>query len=69
MSKFTLNDCKSVTDLGLTPGDTMVEYTRYDYGMVSDHEAFTGQPHINVSKDGQTPFYCLPRSAVTPSND
>lgn len=59
-----LTECEAVNALGLNGGDIMVEFQYNDYGMKSDHEVMTGEAHVNVSADGDYPFYTLPRSAV-----
>lgn len=61
---YALKDTKAVHELELSPGDIMVPFSGIDYGLKRDHEAITGEEHINLSYDGDTPFYCLPRSAV-----
>lgn len=44
------------------PADTIVfEYTGPTYGLVSEDIAYTGKPHIAVSKEeGKTPFVTVP---------
>jgi len=63
--QFLVNDHPGNATLGINAGDIMEEYTLYDYGMKSDHERITGERHINLSYDGDTPFYTVPLSAVT----
>ncbi|MGB7240679.1 MAG: hypothetical protein WBC93_01155 [Sulfitobacter sp.] len=48
--------------LGYKSGEKFVESAGYDYGMKSDHERITGEPHINLSADGGYPFICVPVS-------
>ncbi len=62
--RYILTDVKAVRDLDLTPGDILEECHKCDYGMKSDHERITGEEHINLSHDGDYPFYTLPRHAV-----
>ena len=63
--QFLVNDHPGNVELGINAGDIMEEYTAHDYGMKRDHEAITGEEHVNLSHDGDTPFYTVPRSAVT----
>ena len=56
--RFTLK----TDQLGHSAGSEFVEITSYDYGMKSDHARITGEPHINLSEDGDYPFICVPVS-------
>ncbi len=62
--RYILKDVQAVHNLDLNPGDILEPCTQYDYGMRKDHELITGEEHINLSYDGDYPFYTLPRSAV-----
>ena len=64
MARYVTNDTQGNRDLGLVPGDILVPYTGYDYGMRRDHESITGVEHINLSYDGETPFFTVPRTDV-----
>lgn len=61
---YALKDTKAVHDLNLNPGDIMVPFSGIDYGLKRTHEDITGEEHINLSYDGDSPAYCLPVSAV-----
>ena len=60
---YALKDTKAVHELELSPGDIMVPFSGIDYGLKRDHEAITERNTI-CPMMGDTPFYCLPRSAV-----
>lgn len=45
-------------------GETWKRCGKCDYGMRSDHERITGEPHINLSRDGDYPFFTVPQDAV-----
>ncbi len=62
--QFLVQEHPGNASLGLNAGDIMEEYTKYDYGMKRDHEVITGEEHVNLSYDGDTPFYTVPRSSV-----
>jgi len=38
-------------NLELKSSDIVYKCTHYDYGMTSDHQRITGEPHINVTLD------------------
>jgi hypothetical protein len=48
--------------LGVLAGNTVYEFTGYDYGLVSDDESFTGEEHLAVTtnEDGSGPFITAP---------
>ena len=63
--RYILKDVAAVRELDLNPGDVLETFTGYDYGMQRDHERLSGgEQHINLSYDGDTPFYTLPLNAV-----
>jgi len=45
-------------------GETWAACGKCDYGLRSDHERITGEPHINLSRDRDYPFFTVPQSAV-----
>lgn len=58
-----------LADLGLSDDapevdEIVVKCTKHDYGMQRDHENATGEEHINVSRDGEYPFYTIPLRLV-----
>lgn len=63
--RYLVNEHSGNDELGINAGDIMEEYTSYDYGMRKDHETITGEPHVNLSYDGELPFYTVPLSALS----
>lgn len=63
-TRYILKDTPAVRNLDLNPGDIMVPYSGYDYGLTTDDFNATGKEHIALSYDGDTPFYSIPREDV-----
>lgn len=65
-----MKEAKVIQDVGLGKdgpqvGEVWKLFTRYDYGMRSDHERFTGTPHVNLIKgEDQYPYFTVPETAI-----
>ncbi len=68
MKKTRLMKFRVVRDVNLSGGpkvgEIWVTCTKYDYGLRSDHERITGESHINLSRNGNYPFFTVPESTV-----
>jgi hypothetical protein len=50
-------------------GETWCHCFKVDYGMKSDHERHTGEKHVNISRDGDYPFFTVPVSRLERISD
>lgn len=55
-----LHDISDLGEGAPSVGDVVQECHQCDYGMQSDHERWTGEAHINISRDGDYPFFTIP---------
>lgn len=51
-------------DDGPQVGETWQLCLMVDYGLKDDHEWITGEEHVNVSHNGDYPFFTIPVSST-----